>query len=333
MARTATRSIAALILAFAFAGQGGCRSEREPAGEPAAAGSAATAATAPSPVTPAPSSGRPERTVLTAVGIKSIDPEHGPEAVDLMPEQLGKEVGRALTATELFDRRIEDVPPTHQAREARLDATISYDVIERGADAVLVCAVEAQLVWVDGLGGLEIKENVLAERPLSPRERIKLPPGLVADHAANALRLAASGIVAKEELRTASAESIVSALGADDPDAVAWALAIVGERRMTEAFDMVVAALDAKAADVRDAAIGALVALGDPRAVQPLAKLAEFSDHDRMRMVIEAVSAIGGRDAIEYLEFIASGHPDDDIKQRAEAGISRIQQNPRAASR
>jgi hypothetical protein len=130
-----------------------------------------------------------------------------------------------------------------------------------------------------------------------------------------------------------SDESVLAALSLADPDAVAWALAIVGERRMSEAFDAVVKALEARTPEVRDSAIGALVALGDPRAVQPLAKLAEFSDHDRMRMVIEAVSAIGGRDALEYLEFIASGHPDDDIKQRAEAGIAEIQQDPRAASR
>jgi hypothetical protein len=274
--------------------------------------------------------GRPELAVLTAVAIKTVDPD---EPVDLQPELLGKQAGLKLTTTGHFAATIEDVPDTHLGRQARLDVLITYEVSRHGADAVLLCAVEAELVWLDGRGGLAVEENVIVERLLTPGERKSQHAGLVATQVANTLDLAIAGIAAKEALRTADAQEVVSTLSHDDPDAVAWALAIVGERQMVEAVDLVVGALGSKQPEIHEAAIGALVAIGDPRGVQPLAQLAEFADHDQMRTVIEAITAIGGKDAVEYLEFVASGHPDDEIKQRAADGLDRIRKNPRAAAR
>ena len=43
-----------------------------------------------------------------------------------------------------------------------------------------------------------------------------------------------------------------------------------------------------------------------------------------MRLVIEAVSAIGGDEAAEFLEYVATGHSDSDLRSRAREGLERI---------
>ena len=43
-----------------------------------------------------------------------------------------------------------------------------------------------------------------------------------------------------------------------------------------------------------------------------------------MALVVDAVAALGGDDARTYLEFIASGHPDDAIRARATAGLTAL---------
>ncbi len=313
------------MCALAVAGIAGCNSKPAADGEPAAAQPAAETAEE------AAVDNRPERVVLTGIAVKTVDPA---EPVDLMPQDMARQLGAVLTAGREFVRSESDVPPTHRPRQARLDITITYDVVQKDkSETVLTCAVEAELVWVDRQGGLTVRENVMAERPLSGSELTALPPGLVVAHVASTVEVAGTGILRKEQIRSAPPADVISAVDSEEPEIASWALSVVGDRHLTEGFDSAVAALDASAPEVRDAAIGALVALGDARAVQPLAQLANFSDHDQMRLAIESISAIGGSDALEYLEFVASGHPDDDIKQRAEEGIARIRKNPRAAAR
>ena len=76
--------------------------------------------------------------------------------------------------------------------------------------------------------------------------------------------------------------------------------------------------------DWRGEAVGTLVGIGDQRAVDAMAKSVVFTDHEMLEMVIEAVSVLGGEDARVYLDFVASGHPDAEIKQRAAQALGRL---------
>jgi hypothetical protein len=47
---------------------------------------------------------------------------------------------------------------------------------------------------------------------------------------------------------------------------------------------------------------------------------------DRLHLfaVIEAVSTLGGEEAVDFLEFVASGHPDGKVRDRAKEGLERL---------
>lgn len=79
-------------------------------------------------------------------------------------------------------------------------------------------------------------------------------------------------------------------------------------------------------AGLRDQAIGALVELGDRRAVRPLLDSARFNDEIEMGKVVEAVAALGGAEARSYLQFVAQSHGDPRIKEEATAALKHLEQ-------
>ena len=56
--------------------------------------------------------------------------------------------------------------------------------------------------------------------------------------------------------------------------------------------------------------------------------IAAVPDHWHRRMVVEAVSAIGGDEAAEFLEYVATGHSDADLRNRAREGLERLGRHP-----
>ena len=76
---------------------------------------------------------------------------------------------------------------------------------------------------------------------------------------------------------------------------------------------------------VRDAALGALIAMRDRRAVRELTQSRSLRDRREMRKIIEAISILGGQEADEYLSFVAATHDDDEIRAEAAAARTRLQ--------
>jgi hypothetical protein len=240
---------------------------------------------------------------------------------------LARELGMMLAESEPFATSAEDVPPGRRAAPARVVATINYDVVDGGAGSgrAVVVAIELTLDWQSG-ERVTPSENVLVERPVGPSDRRET---VVPEVIEAALLQAGKGLIEKEALRQADDAAVLAALDHADLDRIAWALDLVADRRLAGGFDRAVALLDSGNEAVRMAAMRALVALRDPRAVEPLAKRADFKDHDRLRTIIEAVTAIGGDDAAEFLELVATGHPDADLQQRASEGLARIKKSRR----
>lgn len=77
---------------------------------------------------------------------------------------------------------------------------------------------------------------------------------------------------------------------------------------------------------LRDQAIGALVELGDRRAVRPLLDSVQFNDELEMGKVVEAVAALGGDEARSYLQFVIASHGDARIKREAQAALTHLEQ-------
>src|SRR5205823_1427404 len=108
-----------------------------------------------------------------------------------------------------------------------------------------------------------------------------------------------------------------------DDQQVVWALELAGARKARALVPRITPLLG-RAPPIRDAAITALVAIGDPSAVSAIAAAVDFEDRDALATAIEAAIALGGPDAEDFLEMIATGHHDRDLAARAREGLRRM---------
>jgi hypothetical protein len=157
------------------------------------------------------------------------------------------------------------------------------------------------------------------------------PPGRPEDLGAAALSLvecalgqAARGLAEKQAVRRGDESAVLMALESSDPSLRQVAFATIAERELRSAVPRLLELLHSEDELVRDSAIGALVALREPRAVPALAQLAEFRDLDLMRRVIDAIGAIGGDEARAWLELVASGHEVQAVRDLAGEALARL---------
>jgi hypothetical protein len=146
-----------------------------------------------------------------------------------------------------------------------------------------------------------------------------------------ALARAASGLIARETLRRGDEKAVLAALGGSDPTLRQAAFGAVADHHLAGAVPALLEVLKSDDVMARDGAIGALVALRDPRAVRPLAELGHFNDLDMMRRVIDAIGAIGGEEARAYLEMVAGGHDVPGIRALAKDALGRMDRREKRA--
>src|SRR5262249_42368844 len=125
-------------------------------------------------------------------------------------------------------------------------------------------------------------------------------------------------------VRRGDPAEVVKALDTEDPTLRTVAFAAVGDHHIAAAADKLLALLQSPDPVIRDGAMGALIALREPRAVRPIIELAKFDDLPMMRRIIDAVGAIGGDDAKSYLELVAGGHDVPEIRDLAQQALARI---------
>jgi hypothetical protein len=320
----AGRRARGLVLAATLVCTGGACSKTSRAGGDDAAPAAARVEPASDAAGLPVSNPERERAVLRRVQVKTVDATHGP-SVALDPRLLGQRLGGQLGASGVFAAEGETVEAPREARPAVLDVVVGYDVMSEGSEGgpAVIAMVEATLEWQDRRGGLRPAMRVLAERSVRGDARAKWP-GIILGHVERALADAGAGLIEKESLRTGPAAPVIAALAHEDLDVRVWALAVVADRRLAEAYDTVVGRLASELEEERDAVIGALVGLGDPRGVAALTRHVDFHDYASMRRILDAVAAIGGDEAVAYLEFVASGHPDAEIRQQAQQARERL---------
>lgn len=120
----------------------------------------------------------------------------------------------------------------------------------------------------------------------------------------------------------------VVADGKADSDVRGLAAQLLALRREQTAVPALIALIKEKdlAPGLRDHAIGALVEIGDRRAVRPLLDSVRFNDEIEMGKIVEAVAALGGEEARSYLQFVAGSHSDPRIKSEAQAALTHLEQ-------
>jgi hypothetical protein len=133
-----------------------------------------------------------------------------------------------------------------------------------------------------------------------------------------------AGFAARRRLRAGSPEGVHAALAADGGELRIEAIRAAGERHLTSEAPRLLALLEDPDEATRDAALGALIALGDRRAVTTLARSRSLRDRHELHKIIEAISILGGDEADAYLSFLAGSHDDEEIRGEAAAARARL---------
>jgi len=75
-----------------------------------------------------------------------------------------------------------------------------------------------------------------------------------------------------------------------------------------------------------------LSSCANPRAVPALTKAKSMKDRREMRKIIDALAALGGQEAADYLSFVADAHEDEEIRNMAKAALARLKSRPSVKS-
>jgi|GEM_PF-947566 hypothetical protein len=309
-------------------------------------------ASAPRDAAPAPSDGArfpaPLATIAALLVLASFACKHAAPAAPPPPLRtaLGAIVVRDLTPAEDAPARV-DVAAIEGALRARLLATDQFEDADGGAGDRAVTRLDVQL----GLDGAEIEARGVArarvalhlvtrpeDAPGALDERLEgagEQPYAVRAHMDKGALFATlvervagdllDGFTTRRRLARASGEALHAAMVADGGVLRLEAIRLIRERRLSSEAPTLLTLLDDPDEPTRDAALGALIALGDRRAVTALTRSRSLRDRHEMSKIIQAISILGGDEADDYLSFIASSHDDEEIRAEAKAARERLQ--------
>jgi hypothetical protein len=274
--------------------------------------------------------------VLVVGGCKKPAPPPAPEVVEL------RVVDRTPAAAQLA---FADVPALTRAA-AQIIGQSGLPVVDGGVNpSALKLRVELRL---DGAEDADAKKGVMRAfveaklTPVSgPPDALSFEQAAVAErvydldklgdrgaafraHAQRAVEDVVRGVGARAKLGRGTSAELLAALGGSDDDLREEAVRLAGERKEKSAVPALLSQLKSDDRPTRDAAIGALAAIGDPRAVKPLTELAHFRELDELPKILDALSAIGGDEARAYLEFVASGHDNPEMRKLAEEALRHL---------
>lgn len=180
-------------------------------------------------------------------------------------------------------------------------------------------AVEMSLAQLKGLGRFEgdamIEKNVPAES--SPEEL-----------AYEALDEAARSLNGGIALATASDAEVIAAIGDKDSGVRKRAVVMAGERKIKDAVPKLSELVRDETLDDHELvlkAIGALVAIGDDRAVPALIDAGARRSSAYLSQILFAVAQLGGRQAEGYLLTVSNGHADPEIRKNAGAALEELE--------
>jgi hypothetical protein len=270
--------------------------------------------------TPAPPP-PPPRPSLGSIDVEVAAPADG-RTPHLDGAPLEKGLRQHLLGTGLFS-------PAGPA--AKVAARISVEAVEVGA--VGEARAEVQLTLNDGRS--EAADNLSFKLAGRGSSRYAVPPrGRKAPAVSReplftdlVLRIAGDlidGYVARRQIQDGPPSAVHAALQADGGELREEAIRAVGARKLRDEAPRLLKLLNDPDEPTRDAALGALIALGDRRAVSELTRTRSLRDRREMRKMIEAISILGGQEADDYLSFVAATHDDDEIRAEAAAARARL---------
>ena len=208
----------------------------------------------------------------------------------------------------------------------RIAGRVATEVVEAGHKGLCRAAVSLAITTRPSDARGALNEEISA----GGEERFDVAPAT--DRRAIAARLAertASDLLGaflqRMRLGAAGPAELQAALASDAaPGVREEAIRQVGARHLTDEVPRLLALLDDQDEGTRDAALGALIVMRDERAVAKLTRDRSLRDRHEMLKILDAISLIGGKEAEEYLAFVADSHDDADIRQAASEARDRL---------
>jgi hypothetical protein len=217
-----------------------------------------------------------------------------------------------------------DPPRDARARryKLRVDVALEGGLDKKGKKGVMHALVASRLIPVGAEpGAMSFEQQALAEATFDPAR--KGEPDWQA-HATRTVKDCVTGLGARVKLADGNAPAIAAAIDGDDEDLREEAMRIAAERHVKEAVPPLLRRLKSEEPALRDRAIGALSEIGDARAVRPLTEVAKFYDVTDLPKVLDALATIGGAEARSYLEFVADGHDNPEMRELAKQALGHL---------
>jgi hypothetical protein len=293
----------------------------------------------------------PPLPALGQVTVVDMAPERsGPRLdTDVLAAEIRRQLaGSGLVATSPLDAGVAgvggggsaDAAAQHAMSPGRarpvlsVRAEVAAETLEVDQKGLVRAAVRVKLATRPELSAGAIAEdlNAGAERPYEVRpglNRASLRQQVAASATADLMR----AFIARKRLATASPDALREALGADGGGLREEAIRQIGARALKDHGPALLPLLHDPDEAVRDAALGALLALGDRRAVPELTRSRSLRDRREMGKILEAIATLGGDEARDYLSFVAESHDDEGIRALAADARRRLEQRADAGHR
>ena len=150
---------------------------------------------------------------------------------------------------------------------------------------------------------------------------------------AEALRDASGSLVWQLQARKKSDAALLRDLKNPDARVRDYAIRALADRRNAAAVPYLIGQLDGDSILMVRRAMGALVAIGDRRAVRPLIDLSRRRPPQLVAEIIYALGSLGGPEVEAFLYTLESGSPDEEVRRAAtEAFTELMKKRDQAAS-
>src|SRR5258705_2057467 len=147
-----------------------------------------------------------------------------------------------------------------------------------------------------------------------------------------ALDDAARGLAWQLESRRKTDDELSRDLGDADARVRDYAIRALADRRSPAVVPQLIARLEDDNPAVALRAVGALVAIGDRRAVEPLIEMTRKRPPQLVAQVLYALASLGGPTAEAFLYTLESGAPDDEVRHAATEALAELRRKRDEAS-
>jgi hypothetical protein len=124
------------------------------------------------------------------------------------------------------------------------------------------------------------------------------------------------------DARRKTEPQLIADLDAKDPRVRDYAIRVLADRRSPAAVPQLIARLSDPNPDVARRAAGALITIGDRRAVGPLIETTRKRRPEDVGPILYAIASLGGPEAEAYLFTLESGSPDEEIRRAAKGAYA-----------